>query len=362
MRNTDVISDKQAISMIILFIIGESSIFIEGYSAKKDLWISILMAILITLPIVLMLARLHALFPNKNLLDIMEICLGKYLGKGMIILYTWFSFHTTVLILEDLGYFIKTVLFPETPYILIILVFALACAYCVKQGLEVLGKWAEFFVIIPVSIEILIILLLIPKMDIRNIQPVFYEGLRPVIKGAFLTATFPFAYIIGLSTIFTFSKTKNSPYKIYIVGLLIGGAIVLLTSLVSTLVIGPESGIYYPMYGAVSRIKIGEFIQRLDVLAAGVFLIGIYVEVTAFLLTACKGITKLFGFSEYRFVVIPVLLLILNVCFYEFDSMMDYFEFGREIWPYYVFPFEFIFPIIIWVIAEMKTRKKNKAA
>lgn len=199
-------------------------------------------------------------------------------------------------------------------------------------------------------------------MDFRNIQPVFYEGLGPVFKGAFLTATFPFAYIIGLSTIFTLSKTKNSPYKIYISGLLIGGTIVLLSSLLITLVIGPDSGLYYPKFAAVSRIKIGNFLQRLDILAAIVFTIGIYIEVNAFLLTACKGITKLFGFSDYKFIVMPVLLLILNICFYEFDSMMHYFEFSSDIWPYYVFPFEFIFPFIIWVTAEIKTRKKKKVS
>ncbi|PKM93478.1 MAG: spore gernimation protein [Firmicutes bacterium HGW-Firmicutes-1] len=360
MKNQVVISNKQAISLLILFIIGESSIFIEGFEAKKDLWIAIILAIVFTIPLVLIFARLHVLFPNKNLLDIMEICLGKYLGKALIALYTWFFFHTVVLILEDIGFFVSTVLFPETPFIIIVIVFALTCTYCVKQGLEVLGRWAEFFIIIPIVIEILVFLLLIPKMEITNILPILYDGIGPVAKGTFLTITFPFAYIVGLASVFAFSKDKNSPYKIYFSGILIGGVIVFMSSFKSTLVLGEDIGHYFPTYVTVSRIRIGNFLQRLDILAVIVFMIGIYVEVSAFLLATCIGITKLFDFADYKFIVMPITLLILNICFYEFDSIMHYFEFGREIWPYYVFPFEIIFPCMLWITAEVKIKIKRK--
>lgn len=361
MSNKEFISNRQAISIGILFIIGEASIFIEGIEAGKDLWIAIILALLVALPVVAMFARLQALFPENNLFDIIQICFGKYIGKLLITLYIGFGFYSVVLIVEDLSYFIKTILLYETPFNVILTVFVIICVLVVKHGAEVLGRWSEFIVIIPVIITLLTIILLIGDMNFNNIQPILGEGIKPVLKGTFLSLTFPFAFLVGMTMAFSFSKTKNSTYKIYFFSLIIGAGILLMTSLTNLLIIGEyQSSIhYYPSIVTVRRLKISEFLQSLEVVAATLFILGIYVESSTFFLATCKGITKLFGFDEYRFIVIPVALLVLCVSSFNFESMMDYFEFGREIWPYHVLPFEIFFPFFIWVVAEIKVKNQK---
>lgn len=359
--NKEIISDKQAIAIIVLFMIGESSIFIEGVSAKKDLWIVIILTILITLPLVIIFARLQSLFAQKDLFDIIEICFGKYISKLVIILYTWFAFHLIDLIFNDFGYFVSTLGFPETPKLIAIIFLAVICAYGAKAGIEVLGRCAEFFVIIPIFFEIIVTLMLIPKMNINNIRPVLYEGIKPVMEGIFLSFSFPFGYMVAMTLAFSCFKTKHSPYKVYIWGLLISGIIIFIVSLTDLLVIGSASAgrLYYPTYMAISIIKIGEFIQRLEILSGIVFMIGGFIELTIWIMCACKGITKLFGFKDYRFMVIPISLLAVNLTVFEFKSIIHYFEWSRAVWQYYVFPFEAILPVIIWITAEVKIRKKT---
>lgn len=47
--NKETISDMQGISLIVLAIIGEASIFVMGIDAKRDLWLAIILAIIIAL-------------------------------------------------------------------------------------------------------------------------------------------------------------------------------------------------------------------------------------------------------------------------------------------------------------------------
>jgi len=363
MDKKEIISNKQAISLIVLFLIGEGAIYIQASVSKKDIWLAYMLAIVFALPMVIMYARIQSLFPDKDLFDIIETCIGKYMGKLLAIIIIWYSFHAIAQVLEDLGFFINNTLFPETPYIVIIITFSAACAYVAKQGIEVLGRWAEIFLIVPIILIILILLLLIPKIDFTNILPVLYEGIQPVLKGSFLTFGFPLAYIVQYLLIFSFSKKKNSPYKIYILGFLIGAALLFIIYLLDMLVLGEYLvSIYkFPTYIAVSRIKIGEFFQRLDIIAAAIFLIGIYVQTNVFLLGTCKGIAKLFKFPDYRFIVIPVTLLVINLCYYEPGTVIYYFKWSSEIWPYYIIPFEVIFPLIIWITAEIKAKRIKNA-
>ena len=57
--NKEVISDRQGIAIISLFIIGSSSIFSQGLEAKQDIWLAFIIGIAMTLPMILIYARLH---------------------------------------------------------------------------------------------------------------------------------------------------------------------------------------------------------------------------------------------------------------------------------------------------------------
>ena len=107
-------------------------------------------------------------------------------------------------------------------------------------------------------------------------------------------------------------------------------------------------------------INIGNFIQRLDIITAIIYLIGIYIQTSVFLLGTCKGIEKLFGLTDYRFIVLPVTLLLINLSSYEVNSVMKYFDFGTNTWPFYVLPFNVLLPLIIWITAEIKVKMRMK--
>lgn len=355
----EIVSDKQGIAIVILFIIGSSSIFVMGLEAEKDIWLATILAVILALPLALIYAQLHSIFPDKNLFDMMEVCFGKFFGKGMILLFTCFTFYWSADVLVNFGNFIKTIGLIDTPSIIPMLSLIILCTWGIKEGIEVLGRWSETLLIIPVLIILGTMVLLIPKMSINNIRPVLYNGIKPVIKGALHSFSFPFSQIVAFSMIFSNFKEKRSPYKIYTMGLLIGGLILLMTSLTNILVIGVNTAkiTHYPSYATIARMNIGNILQRLEVIITIVFILGGFIKISILLLCTCKGITKIFKIKDYRFITIPISLLTINLSFFQYESVMHYSEFQKEIWLYFTFPFHVFFPMLIFIVGKIKKKK-----
>ncbi|WP_432666358.1 GerAB/ArcD/ProY family transporter [Wukongibacter baidiensis] len=131
--NKEVISNKQIISIIILFIIGPTSVSLSGVEAKKDIWLAVILSMCMALPILLTFCRLHTIFPDKDLFDMIIICFGKFIGKGIIILYIWNLIVTTTTTFRNFGEFITTVSFINTPMIIPIICFWSPMRLCDKE-------------------------------------------------------------------------------------------------------------------------------------------------------------------------------------------------------------------------------------
>lgn len=361
--NKEIISDRQGISIIVLFIIGSSSVFTMGLEAKQDLWIAIILALFASTPFVILSARLHILFPNKDLFDIVEICFGKFIGKIIILLFISYTFYWSSDVLTNYGEFIHTVSFPNTPRIIPMACIVVLSAYAVKDGIEVLGRWSEFFLKIPIIILIFVTIVLIPHMDINNIKPIYAGGNIPILKATFALVSFPLGQLPASFTIaFSSFKREYSPYKIYIVGLCIGSLILFITSMNDILVLGVNraTNLYYPTYAVASLINIKEFVHRIEIISAITFILGGFVKISILILCTCKGISKIFNCLDYRFMVIPISLLLINLSYFQYESILHYFEFTVDVWPYYVFTYQTILPTIIFIFAEIKKKSMSK--
>ncbi|MBU3153928.1 GerAB/ArcD/ProY family transporter [Clostridium estertheticum] len=114
MKN-EAISERQATILIILFIIGTSFLNGSGIQAKQDAWISIIIAISWSIILLLMFSRILSLYPGNDLFDILQIIMGKWIGKIISILMILFAFHDGALILRSMSEFTNILIFNDTP-------------------------------------------------------------------------------------------------------------------------------------------------------------------------------------------------------------------------------------------------------
>ncbi len=356
--NKEIMTNNQGISLIVLFIIGSTTILSPGGETKQDVWIANLLALLMALPVILVYARILSIFPGEDLFDILNKVFGKIFGKITGLIFIWYSFHLGAIILRNFSEFIHIVSLVRTPQLIIVLFTGLICIWFVRAGIEVIGRWAGFFLPIILFIMICTMLLTLTQADIKNLKPVLYNGFHPIIKGAFLIFTFPLGETVVFMMAFWSVKRKFKPFKVYTIGLVCGTVILLTLSVRNLLVLGVEtsSNLYFPTYSAVSMTEIGTFLQRIEIVVAVVFILTGIAKIGVCLYAACNGVAKVFNLTSSREITAPIGLLMMSLSCFIYTSTMEMFEWASKIYLYYAIPFQIILPIIIWISAEIKLR------
>jgi len=354
-------TQKQAIFLIVMFIIGSSILIVMGMEAKKDIWLAIITGMVASAIIMLIYVRLLTALPGRDFFETMEFFLGKVGGKVIIFFLTWFCFDLCAIVLRNYGQFVVTVGLKETPMIVIISVMIAICALAIYYGIEVIGRWNEAFVFFVIGFLLISIILVSGNMDTNNLLPIFDEGFKPILKGAFGVTTFPFLETVAFLIVFPKFSKGVSVEKVYLKGLLIGGVVILLTSVTDVLVLGSTiaEGMFYPTYSTFSTIHIGDFIYRLEAIAAIVFVIAVFVKITILLYGACNGTARLLGIKDYRFLIIPICILVVNSTTISSDDMIFNQEWAMKVWRYYGSFFEIIIPLFAYIIVEIRIKSLN---
>ena len=195
-------------------------------------------------------------------------------------------------------------------------------------------------------------------MDISRLKPILSNGITPILKGAFSSFSFPFGETVVFTMVFSnISKVKNYK-KTFIIGLLIGGGLIFLATLRNIILLGSEtlSRVYFPSTMAISLIQLGEVLERLEMLVAIIFLVCVFVKINICIFAVCNGISKVFGFNDYKFIATPVVLLMISFSFIVYKSNMEMSFWAFNIWPYYSFLFEVIIPLVVLILAEIRSR------
>jgi spore germination protein KB len=358
--NRERITDKQGICLLIEFFIGSSLILGMGGTAKNDAWLAIISGIVMSIPMLLVYARLLSLHPGKDLFQILDVTMGKVLGIAVSVIYILYAFYLGALVFRNFGEFINIVALPETPMIIPLLFLALVCIMGARSGIEVLGRTVTFFIPLIFVILIFVTSLSIPQLKLNYLKPVLGNGLGPVLHGGFATFSFPFAESVLLICVFTALKSKKSPYRIYFIGLLIAAVTFVAVSVRNTALLGGLLGNYYfPSYTAVGIIQVDDFFQRIEVTVSFVFLFSVFVKSTVCLLAACKGIARVLRLSDYRSVVFHAGLLMAYFSYSLYQNSLEMREWSHMVYPYFAFPMQVILPVAVWTIAEIKLRLKN---
>lgn len=359
--NKEVTSVGQATSITILFTIGSSLFMGIGGQSGNSRWFSLLLAIGLAVPLMLMYGRLQVLYPGKDLFDMLIAVFGQIGGKALSCLYIWYAIHLGALVLRNFGEFSKTVALTETPMIVPVLGIGLLCIWVVNAGLEVMGRSAKFLLLFTFLVIIVVQLLSIPEYQYQHLLPLLDNKWSDIINDMFGAFTFPFAEIVIFLGAFSVLPGKGSAYKVLLSSLFIAGGVIIIISLRNLLVLGPEvlSSLYFPAYVAVSRINIGDFLTRIEGSAAIVFVTALFIKVSLCLYVASNGIAKVFNLKSYRSVVLQLGLIVVYFSIFVYKDIMQMQYFAFHIYRIYALPFQVIIPCVLWIGAEVAIQRQK---
>lgn len=328
---------------------------------NQDIWISILLSfpiqLLLSIPIYLLWRR----FPNQTIIQYSQSIIGRS-GKIIGILYIWFFIHFAVITLSYFNLFLTTAIMPETPLLFFSILLVGFCAYAVGAGLEVLGRMAEIVAPIIILAIITIIVLTAKDMDLKNLTPVFESGLWPVLGGG-LTASARTFETTALAMVLPSLNDNKKAKRVFIMGFLIITIFFETIGLSALTILGSElaKNHAFPFYAVVRTIKIADFIERIEAIHMGIWVLGAFIKISFWFYLAVLGMGQLFNLKDYTPLILPTGTIIVPLSILMASSLVELIEFtDYRVFTWYALIFILFIPSILLFIAIVKKKGGNK--
>lgn len=356
------ISARNTGSLIVLMILS-STILSGAATLEQDTWISVILGAAAAAPVIWMCCRTAHLFPGMGLFTMMLHLFGKVGGRIMIALMSWYALHLCALVLRDFVEYTVIIALQATPRILIMMFILLTAVYLSRNDFNLLGRWSLIITVSVLANLLFTILLSFRIIDFTNIKPILDHTFGQIASDTFTVSTVVFCESVLVLALFGSFRKGDSPYRAYFGGILLGCIALTLVILRNLLILGPDllREASFPSYMAVRLLSLGDFLERLEsIISFNLILMGV-TKISLCLSCASMGVATLFNVREHKNLVMPISLLVLALSSVLFESMPELIEFIRA-YRFYALPFELLIPLLIWITAEIKTRRRKEGA
>lgn len=354
MISNEKISPVQLSFIIMGFIFGSSAIITPAVAACQDSWLAYIFGWAGGYILIGMYAYISILNPSKTFIEILRDIFGKYIGSVIGIFYIWYFLHLAGLVFRNLGEFMVTSIYTETPLIFIIISIALVLIYSLKKGLEVIARVGQITVPIMIILVLSIFLLVMDHYEVKNLLPFLEYGFFRVLKVSFSVLTFPFGETVVLLMIFPYLNKQKDLLKVSYISLTIIGFVLLSVVMSNLMVLGADmlNRDLFPSHVTISLIPgiaVEPFIS-VNLLIAGCM------KIVMCLYASLIGITQLLNLDDYKPFITPIVAIAVVISIWVYDSLPDMVRWAGEVYPYYVIPFQIIIPALVLVISIVKNR------
>lgn len=357
------ISVRQFTILVILFITGSSILIAPGTMVqltKQDAWITAILGVGIALLLVILYNAVGSIGPSMTLVEMNEKVLGKLVGKIVTTVFLFFTLVVSSELLYFIGSFMKVQIMPETPLVAFHLLFVSVIIIGVRYGLETIARTAEIIFPFFIFLFVLFVLLLSPDIEIQNVQPILETKPKSMIYGILLfVSNFSFSSIVLLMIFPIAVNNLKQAKKAFFKGTLIAGIILIIVTLLTIVVLGEKetSQLMYPTFSLGKSIEIGNFIQRLEMIVAFIWIVTLFFMLNLFFYATVVGFAQLVSIKDYRPLTLPLGLIVVALSVIVHPNVVHSMEYNKGAWIPFGATFGVLLPLLLLVVA--KVRKKN---
>lgn len=296
-----------------------------------------------------------------TIVEISESLFGTWIGKGLALLFILFSFFGAALVLFDVGKFIITVLMPETPLLFVNALFAILLLYAIGSGFDALARMAELLFPWFALWFLFMAALLIPQIDVRNVQPFLEAGPKELAHSVLVVLSLsymPLAVFLMIQPVEVDLPDARKASRAFSRAVLIGGVLSSVVTALTILVLGANvtSLQEYPVYSLAQRIIIGKFLERVETIAAGLWLITTFVKMSLYFYASVSGLVRLARLPSHRGILLPMVALLVVVSVKVFPNSASEQQFTATIWIGIVLTAGVVIPLLLFIGLMIKRR------
>ncbi|WP_299092059.1 GerAB/ArcD/ProY family transporter [uncultured Metabacillus sp.] len=109
----------------------------------------ILVAALSSLVLVGIYIKLAALHPEFTLIQALPFIVGKFISYPLIIIYIVYFIYLAARVCRNLGELLLSTILVKTPILVVIGIFVMLIVYCLRGGIEALGRMGLMAIVFP---------------------------------------------------------------------------------------------------------------------------------------------------------------------------------------------------------------------
>ncbi|GAB7388181.1 spore germination protein GerKB [Bacillaceae bacterium] len=359
------ISASQFFALAVLFELNGALIRSPGADAKQDAWLAVLFGMGGGLLLFYLYVLLYRYYPDRPLTAQLEQILGRFLGRALALIYSFYFLYIAARVLRDFGDLLLIFIFPETPLSMVNLLMLLLVAYACYLGIETLARTGEIFFLVMFILGLLgnFFVLASNVFRFEHLQPVLEEGLAQVLAVAFpKTLTFPFGEMIVFTMLFPYLNKPKHALKTGMFAISVAGSILSWTNALNVGVLGSSlvANTNFPLLHTIGKVNIGDFIQRLDPIVVATLIIGVFFKIALCFYAAVAGCADLLRLQRHHKLIVPfaVAMFILSMTmagnFVEQDQ-----EIEREP-PFFLhLPLQVGVPFLLLAVSWWQNRRKS---
>jgi spore germination protein KB len=356
------IDARQLLVLIVLFEHGSAIVIPLGIGAKQDVWLAILLGLTFGLLLFFIYYRLYRYYPNAPLTTYVQDITGPSIGKVLAFVYIVYFLYIASRVLRDFGELLLTFAYPETPLFILNAIMMLTVMYGVYKGIEVVARTGELFLTLLYLLAVsgLILVISAGLVDIHRLQPVLEEGWRRVWKVVFAETLYvPFGEMIVFTMLFPYMNNPKKTKQAAIIGMVLSGLNLAIIMTINVAVLGADvvARSAFPLLDTIRRIRVANFLERLDILFMIALIIGGFFKISVFFYAAVIGIANVFRVQNHQRLVYPLGLMVLLLSIAIASNYPEHITEGLKVVTIYMHvPLQIIIPLCLLIIAAIRHR------
>ncbi|ARK21556.1 GerAB/ArcD/ProY family transporter [Sporosarcina ureae] len=254
--------------------------------ARRDGWISVIIAFLAIFPFVFLFIYIHKKSERKHLAKWLTDNVGKVPSAVIRYMVAIFLLILSTFTMVEMLEWIAATFLPKTPLFLLLLTFSVLCVLLAMANLQSIVTVNAIVLFGVVVLGFFVAFTNLQVKDYNMLKPFLEHGVQPVLK----SAVYPASGFIELSLLLFIQHRVKNPFRWYhfavmmliLLGLTIGPLVGAITEF------GPEEATkqLYPAYEEWGLVSIGRFFEHLDFLSIYQWLTGAFIRIGLLLFIA----------------------------------------------------------------------------
>jgi spore germination protein KB len=323
-----------------------------------DAWLSMTIGFLIGIFFTVLMIVLGNRFPEKTMIQYSEELIGSWFSKllgGILVIYFGIEFAVSANVVT---LHLKEYLLPETPFIMLCIIYIALCAYAARLGVEVVIRFSIFGFIMIQLINITMMLGTIRDFQLINLMPFFDRGIVDNIKVSIYSFSDMSMVILSLGIVYPMLNNKKKGTSLSVLSIIVSIPSIIIWPFFEIGVLGADVMKQFVIVcmQQVRSAQLTRYLPRYELIMVSFFIWGCVVKTALLLFCTQYCIKQISGIKKDWAILLFISVVLTFITNYMGFDHNKYIEFLAYPWSQLSTALAMCIPLLLFTAAIFKGR------